>query len=217
MAAMKKRLPTQLVVGLGILLIGGAIVGGEYLLVKGYPAHKAAVREKTLKAISYKNADLGIEMDVAAGIDGKVEPFAGGVRISSSRFWSVGPSLTITSQSNPDRNAEFSPQDLAKWETDGSLQLLPRYHFDRTRINDRDAVLIWQYKNREMQLTARIIAPDHLVEANCTPGSADEELYMAACDDSVKSIKVAGAASPSPPPMDMGIDEVVPSPSPKKH
>jgi hypothetical protein len=209
---MMKNIPTQLIVGLGILLVGGAIVGGEYLLVKGYPAHKEAVKKRTLAPVSYKNDDLGIDLQVAAGIDEKVRPFAGGVRISGSRFWSVGPSLTITSQPNPDQTSEFTPQDLAKWETEGTLQELPRYHFEHARIHDRDAVLIWQYKNREMLLTARIIAPAHLVEANCTPGNADEDLYMLACDESVRTIEIAGPASP-PPPSDI---EVAPNPTPPK-
>jgi hypothetical protein len=40
-------------------------------------------------------------MQVAAGINEKVESFSGGVRIFSPRFWSTGPSLTITKQPNP--------------------------------------------------------------------------------------------------------------------
>jgi len=215
MTTMKKYLPTQLIVGLGILLIGGGIVGGEYFLVKGYPAHREAVEKETLAPTSYKNDGLGFEMQVAAGINEKVELFSGGVRIFSPRFWSIGPSITITSQPNPDQSAEFTPQDLAKWETDGVLHELPRYHFEHTRINDRDAVLILQYKNREMLLTARVISPDHIVEANCTPGRADEDLYMQACDESVRTIKVAGP--PSPPPPTPGVMEIAPNPAPAKH
>ena len=205
---MKKQLPTQLIVGLGILVIGGGIVGGEYLLVKWYPTHKAAALELT----DYKNDGLGFEIRVAAGINEKIEPFAGGVRIFSPRFWSIGPSLTITSQPNPDQSSEFTPLDLAKWQTDGVLHELPRYHFEHTRINDRDAVLIWQYKSRAMLLTARVISPDRIVEANCTNGRADEDLYMQACEDSVKTIKVAGP--PSPPPATPGVEAVTPNPTP---
>jgi len=209
MATMKKQIPTQLMVGIGILLVGGGIVGGEYLLVKGYPAHKEAVRKRTLAPIFYKNDDLGFEMQVAAGLDERTESFAGGIRISSSRFWSVGPSLTITSQPNPDQSAEFTPLDLAKWETDGALHELPRYNFEHTQINGRDAVLIWQYKDRAMLLTARIISPAHILEANCTTGSADEELYMLACDQSVRTIKVLG---PPSPPVTSGVNEIAPKP-----
>ena len=208
MATMKKPIPTQVIVGLGILLVGGGIVGGEYFLVKWYPSHRAAVEQETLAPVSYKNDDLGVEIQAAAGINGKAEPFPGGVRIFSSRVWGVGPSIIITSQPNPDQTAEFSPQDLAKWESDGAQHNIPDYHFEHTRINDRDAVLIWQYKGRGMLLTARIISPDHLVEANCSPGNEDQNLYMRACDESVRTIKIAGA--PSPPIPTPGVQEIAP-------
>jgi len=211
---MKTHLPTQLIVGLAILLVGGGIVGGEYFLVKWYPTHKAAVARETLALTDYKNDGLGFEIQVAAGINEKVETFAGGVRVFSPRFWSIGPSLTITSQPNPDQSGEFTPLDLAKWQTDGVIHELPRYHFEHTRINDRDAVLIWQYKDRAMLLTARVISPDHIVEANCTPGRADEDLYMQACEESVRAIKVAGPPSPSSPAA--GVEEAAPSAQPAK-
>ena len=86
MATMKKQIPTQLIVGLGILVIGGGIVGGEYFLVKWYPKHKAAVIQKTLAPTSYKNDGMGLEMQVAAGINEKVESFPGGIRIFSPRI-----------------------------------------------------------------------------------------------------------------------------------
>jgi hypothetical protein len=210
-----KNVPTQLIVGLGILLIGGGIVGGEYFLVKWYPRHRLFVQMETLALTSYKNDGLGIEMQVAAGINEKAEPFLGGVRIFSPRFWSRGPSLTITSQQNLDKSAEFTPQDLAIWETDGVQHNLRNYQFEHSRINDRDAVLIWQHKNHAMLLTARIISPDHIVEANCTPGNAEEGLYLQACEESVRTIKVAGP--PSPPPPSMGGMEILPSPAPAKH
>jgi hypothetical protein len=205
---MKKRVPTQIIVGLGILLIGGGLVGGEYFLVKWYPGHKAAVEKATLAPTPYKNDDLGFEIQVAAGINKKVESFAGGVRIFSPSFLSAGPTLTITSRPNPDGTAAFTPQELAIWESDGAQHHLPRYEFEQTRINDRDAVLIWQEKNRAMLLTAKVISPAHIVEADCTPGSSDERLYMQACDESVRTIKVAGP--PSPPPPTPGVEEIPP-------
>ena len=211
---MKKHVPTQLIVGLGILLIGGGIVGGEYFLVKRYPSHKTAVINETLALTPYKNDGLGFEMKVAAGIYEKVETFSGGVRIFSPSFWSTGPSITITSQPNPSQSGEFSPQDLAIWETDGVTHNLPSYHFERARINDRDAVLIWQSKNRKMVLTTRIISPDRIIEAECTPGSAEEDLYMQACDESVRTIKVEGPPSPAPA---TGLEEIAPNPSPAEH
>jgi len=200
---MSKKVPTQLIVGLGILLVGGGIVGGEYLLVRWYPHHTEAVREETLKPVTYKNDALGIQIEVSQGFYGRVDTFTGGVRIVRPKFWSIGPSITITSQPNPDQSAEFTPQVLAKWETLGVTEDLPRFRFEHTRIDNRDAVLIWQYKDRAMLLTARIIAPDHIVEANCTPGRADEDLFMQACNESLRTIKVAGPASPPPAPAEV--------------
>jgi hypothetical protein len=208
MAPMRK-LPTQVVVGLGILIVGGGIVGGEYFLVKWYPRHTEAVKAATLRPVPYKNDSLGIDMQVAAGFNKKVESFAGGVRIYAPKFWSIGPSITLTVQPNPDQAAEFTPQVLAKWQTLGVTEDLPRYHFEHTSINKRDAVLIWQYKARAMLLTVRIISPDRIVEADCTPGRADEDLYMQACDESLRTIKVAGPESP--PPVTSGVMEFTPA------
>ncbi len=216
MTAMKSQIPTQLIVGLGILLVGGGIIGGEYFLVKWFPRHKLAVKEETLKLAPYQNRSLGVEMQVAAGFNDKVESFPGGVRIYSPRFWSIGSSITLTSQPNPDQSTEFTPQVLAKWQTDGVTQDLPRYHFEHSRINNRDAVLIWQYKDRAMLLTARFISPDRIVEADCTPGRADEDLFMQACDETLRTIKVAGPESP--PPVVPGVMEINPAEqTPKKH
>ena len=206
---MRKQIPTQLVVGLAILVIGGGIVWGEYFLVKWYPSHQEVVKKETLQLLPYKNDSLGIEMQVAAGFYEKVEPFAGGVRIVAPRFWSIGPSVRLTSQPNPDQSTEFTPQVLAKWQTLGVTEEIPRYHFERTRLNNRDAVLIWQYKDRAMALTARIISPDRIVQADCTPGRADEDLYMQACDESLRTIKVAGPESP--PPLTPGVMELTPA------
>jgi hypothetical protein len=200
---MKQAIPTQLYVGSLILVIGGALVGGEYLLVKWYPGHRERVRDDVLSLLPYHNDVLGIDMQVAQGIYGKVEGFPGGVRILRPKFWSIGCSLTITSQPNPDQSPEFSPQVLAKWETQGVIQELPRYHFEHTKIQSRDAVLIQQYKDRSMLLTARVISPDRIIEADCTPGAEDEDLYMEACEESLRTIKLAG---PQPP--------LTPSPSP---
>jgi len=214
---MKKHIPTQLIIGLGILLVGGGIVGGEYLLVKWYPKHKEAVEKETLAPTSYKNDSLGFEMQVAAGLNEKAESFSGGVRIFSPRLWTTGPSITITSQPNLDKSDDFTPQELAIWQTDGVQHNLWRYDYEHTQINDRNAVLIWQYKNHAMMLTARVISPDHIVEANCTPGSADEILYMEACKESVLTIKVAGPPSPQAQPPTPGVIDIGPTPSSVKH
>jgi hypothetical protein len=182
-----------------VIVFGGAgALGAEYLLVKWYPRHQQRVADQVLALLPYRNDSLGVEMQVAAGIYGKVEGFPGGVKIYRSKFWSVGPSLTITSQPNPDNAAEFSPQILAKWESQGAIEEIPRYHFERTKINNRDAVLISQLGHRTMLLTVHIISPERVVEADCTPGLADEDLYMQACRSSVETMRVAGPEAPPP-------------------
>ena len=196
---MKKEIPTQLIVGLGILLIGGGVMGGEYYLVKWLPRHKAAVREETLQPVPYKNDKLGIELQIASGFMGDTEDFAGGVRIIRPKFWGIGPSLTITSQPNPEGTFEFDPKLLAKWQTDGIYQELPRYRFSRTKINNRDAVLLSQYRDRSMLLTTRVISSERIIEIDCSPGQEDEDLYVDACNETVHSLKVAGPEPPPPP------------------
>ena len=188
---------TQLWLLLVIVLGGAGALGAEYLLVKWYPRHQQRVADEVLTLLPYRNDSLGVQMQVAAGIYGKVEGFPGGVKIYRPKFWSVGPSLTVTSQPNPDNAAEFSPQILAKWESQGAIEEIPRYHFERTKISNRDAVLISQSRDRTMLLTAHVISPERVVEADCTPGLADEDLYMQACQRSVETIRVAG---PEPPP-----------------
>lgn len=207
----------QLVVGFLILLVGCGILAGEYFAVKWYPRYQQRVTQETLRLLPYRNDTLGIEMQVAAGLYGAVENFPGGVRIQRPKFWSIGPSLTITSQPNPDQSPEFSPQILAKWETQGTLEELPRYRFEHSKINNRDAVLVWQFKDRAMLLTARVISPDRIVEADCTPGMADEPLYLQACETSLLTIKVAGPESA--PTATPGVLELTPAtrvrPSPR--
>jgi hypothetical protein len=198
---MKREISTQLLVALGIVLLGGGILGGEYFLVKWYPRHQRRVQEEALKLLPYRNDSLGIEMQVAAGLYGEVENFPGGVRITRPKFWSIPPSLTITSQPNPDGTFEFSPQIMAKWQTQGTYEDIPRYHFEHTRINNRDAILIWQYKNRAMLLTVRVISSERLIEMYCTPGREDEELFMQACESTVHTLKVAGPEPPPPVPL----------------
>ena len=205
---MKKETSLQLIVGLVIVLGGASFLGIEYFLVKWYPRHQLQVVENTLKQFPYRNATLGIEMQVATGLYGTVEDFPGGVRIQRPKFWSVGPSLTITSQPNPDQTAEFSPEVLAKWQTRGTLEEIPRYQFDHRRINGRDAVLIRQFKGRSMLLTLRAISPERIIEANCTPGAANEMVFLRACEDSLRSLEILGAASPTTP--STGIIELVP-------
>jgi hypothetical protein len=114
------------------------------------------------------------------------------VKIYHPQFWGTGPALTITSAANIDHSLELSPQDLAKWETDGVIKQIARYHFEHTQLAGRDAVLLRQYTGRDMLLTAHAISPDHIVMAECTTGSGDPELLVQACDETLRTLKVAG-------------------------
>jgi len=214
---MKWEVRAELVVALAIVVIGGGLVGGEYYLVKWYPGHKQRVAEEMLKLLPYQNDDLGIKLRVSAGFYAKIDSFAGGVKIYRPKLWSDAPSLTITSQPNPDQATEFSPQVLAVWETDGVTHELPRYRFDHLQINGRDAVLIARYKGRSMHLTARVISPERVIEADCTPGGDDEDLYMQACAETLRTLEVRGPMPPPPPLEPGGVQEVMPSQvSPKR-
>ena len=51
--------------------------------------------------------------------------------------------------------------------------------------------------------------------ADCTPGSAEEALYLQACEESLRTIKVAGPPSPESGPS--GGMEILPGPPAKKH
>jgi hypothetical protein len=212
---MKKEIPMQLTVGLGILAIGAMLLGGEFIWVRWAPVHRQHVFDETLKQIPFHNDALGIDVQVAAGIYGKSESFPGGVRISRLGFFGKGPTLTITSEPNLDHTFEFTPEAVAKWMTDGDYLSIPRYHFDQSKIEGRDAVIIRRYKDHAMLTTARIISSDRFIVAECSTGGDDEELYLQACDDTVRSIKVAGAEPP--PKTAPGLDEVLaPTPSSPK-
>ena len=204
---MKKQIPFQLILAVSILIVGGGLVGGEYLLVKWYPGHHQRVSEETLKQRPYHNDALGIDIQIANGLFGNIETFPGGVKISRPKFWSIGPSLTITSQPNPDQTWEFSPEVLAKWESRGAVEDLPLYHLEHAKINNRDAMLIRQLKGRTMHLTARIICRERIIEADCSCGGEDEILYMEACDETLRTIKAAGAEPPPAP----GVVELSPA------
>lgn len=208
-----KKLSMQAKFMLGIILVGGGALAAEYILVKWYPYYQGYKANKVLEALPYQNASLGIEMQVAKGIYGKVDDFPGGVRIYRSHLFSRGPVLIITSQSNPSSADEFSPQLLANWQTAGTYHQIPDYRFEHKKIQGRDAVMIWQSAEHARVLpaisfnvsstenpvlvTAHIISPEHIVEVNCRPGSSDPAVLLRACEESIQSIKVSG-----PPPQE---------------
>ncbi len=205
---MKKPIPAQLIVALAILVLGGGALGGEYFLVKWYPSHRQRVADETLKPVPFRDDSLGIEMQVATGIYGKVESFRGGLKIYRTKFWGVGPSLTIFSEPNPDGASEFSPQVLAKWQTEGTYKEIFRYDFEHTKVMDRDAVFIRQWKDRGMILSARIISPDRIIEAECSPGGENEALYLQACDSTLRTLKLPGPAPSAITPPTLELEKV---------
>ncbi|HEV2234116.1 MAG TPA: hypothetical protein VGV68_12005 [Terriglobia bacterium] len=204
---MKREIPTQLYVGLGILLIGGIFLGVEYFLVKWTPLHKQRVADAALKPLPYHNDSLGVDMQVAAGIYGKVENFPGGAKIFRPRWWGSGPSITLTSEPNVDHATEFSQEILAKWETDGVLGNISNYHFDHTQITNRDAVLIQRPRGHSIILTAHVISPERIIVAECSTGDADPALFLGACDESLRTLKIAG---PEPPAGKPALEDVNP-------
>ncbi|HEY6292049.1 MAG TPA: hypothetical protein VI455_10900 [Terriglobia bacterium] len=206
---MKLRLPTQLIVALAIVVVGGGALGGEYLLVRWYPQHQQNVMDAAQKLLPYRNDGLGLDMRVAAGIYGKVVDSPGGVRIYRPKLFGDGPSLTITSQPNPDGAVDFSQEILAQWETRGALQTIPRFRFEHTQINGRNAALVWQLAQKnEMLLTAHLISPDRIIEVDCTPGMEDEDTYLQACDSTIHAINMTGPPTPQEKPT---LEEVKPA------
>ncbi len=168
-------------------------MGLEYFLVKMYPAYQQKKITRFSQLLPYANEDMGIEMKIAEGIFGDVEKFAGGVRVRRKSFWSVGPSISITSRPNPDGSNEFAPTLLAQWQTRGIYEKIPQYRFWHTEIHGRDAVLIRLYEGRSIHLRGKIISPERIVELDCTPGQEDEELFLKLCEETIRSVTIPGA------------------------
>lgn len=175
------------------------VLGGEFLLARWYPGHHQREVNETLRMQPYSNDAFGIQMQVANGIAGKIEVLPGSLRISHPIFWGQGPSISITSEPNPSSATEFSAQTIAETETEGVRNGLLGFQFDHTQINGRDAMITERYDSvrRWMVVTARIIAPDRIVQAVCTTGGEDQAVYVPACENSVRTIQLAG--SPPPP------------------
>ncbi|MGH9446324.1 MAG: hypothetical protein ACRD3O_11445 [Terriglobia bacterium] len=184
-----------------IIAIAGAIIlGVEYLGIRWLPGHRERSVEAVLEQLPYQNNGLGIKMQIAAGIYGKVENQPTGVTIYRSKLFGAGPSITVTSQPNTTSSSQFSPQLIAQLETAGVRDKITGYQFEHLTLDQRDAVLISQYNTRKRSLdfTARVMAPDRIVQAVCTTGSANPDLYSQACDESLRSIQVAGPPSNLP-------------------
>lgn len=208
---MKFHLSTQSILALAILVGGGGLVGGEYFFVRWYPAHKQRVADEALTLVPYGNTGLGVSIEVAKGIYEKADVLPGEVKLSRPSLSGGGPSLTIKSEANPDGASEFSPQALAIWQTDGSTYKIPHYEYEHTRVMDRDAVIIHRPRGSSMVETLHVISPTRIVEAECTNGNADVALYIEACDESLRTLKVEG-----PPSAPEAAPEAVKKQKPKK-
>ncbi len=181
-----------------ILIIAGVIIlGSEYLMARWYPSHEQRVADAALQLLPYQNDGLGVQMKIAAGIYGKVDVYPGGIKIYRPSVFEAGPSITLTLQPNETGLSEFSPQTLAQWETAGVQNELSGYQFEHLTINKRDAVMMWQYlpRTQSMLVTARVMAPDRVLEAVCETGSANQAVYTPACNESLKSIVLSGPPS----------------------
>jgi hypothetical protein len=214
---MKKfKIPVQLTVALGIVVIGGGALLTEYSAVKWWPLYRQHVQDKMTELLPYQNDSLGVKMQVARSIYGRVEDFPGGTKIYRRGVFHSGPVLTLTSQPNPDSAFEFSPQLLADWETRGTYQKIPDYNFEHLKIEDRDAALIWHAQSEGYLVTAHIISPDRIIEADCSTGDDEVAIMLQACQISLKTIQVAG---PMPPPeAPSGVMELRPNQTaPAKH
>ena len=199
------RVSTQFIVSLLIILVGVGALGGEYYLLHWSPRHREQVEEKTLALLPYQNNGLNIQMQVAAGLYGKVQNVPGGVRFSRSAWVGTGPSLTITSQVNPDQAPEFSQLILAQWEAAGTQKSYPNYRFEHEKIHDRDAAVTWQSQGASTLVTAHIITPDRIVEVHCLSGDSDPALLTQACEASIATIQVGGTPTPAPKPQTPGV------------
>jgi hypothetical protein len=199
---MKFRASTQLVVALAIVIVGGGALGAEVLLVKWYPMHHEAVTDALQKMLPYQNPQLGLEMQVAAGIYGKVQDRPNGVRIYRPQVFGPVPELTIVSQPNPDGATEFPADLLAQWETYGATHSILGYVYQQTQINGRNAAVIRQPRNHMVVITAHLISAQRILQVDCVPGADDQDIYVPACDATVFSIKLDPSATPPPPPGD---------------
>lgn len=184
-----------------ILVVAGAIaLTVEFLLVRWYPGHKQRVDAGILRMLPYENNGLGVQMKVASGIYGKVQDSLGSVKIYRPKLFGGGPSITLTSLPNTSGSSQLSPQYLATLQTAGVRNQLIGYQFEHLTLNQRDAVMIWQYQplSRSTNVTARIMAPERLLEVVCSTGSGDQTLYTRACDESLRSIVLTGPPSQLP-------------------
>jgi hypothetical protein len=183
-------------VTIGILVVGAVLLTSEYLLIRWYPGHQERVEQAALKLLPYQNGSMGLQMDIASVLYGKVRDDVNKVTISRWHLIEKGPSITLTTK--PNNAVQFKPELLADLETAGVRDNLLGYQFQHLTLDNRDAYMIWQYDvgSRSLNVTAQVLAPNRLVEAVCNTGSSgNQELYTEACDETLKSIQLSGPPS----------------------
>ncbi len=188
---------TQRKVTIVVLVAGSVLLGSEFLFLRWYPNRAQRIAAALLKQLPYRNAMLNLQMQVASGIYGKVVNEANGVMIYRPKWFGKGPSLAITSQPNPTGASQFPDQEVTNLQTAGEKNHIPGYDCEHVLIAQRDAVLISQYdpQSRSTVITARIMAPDRIVQAVCNTGSKNPDVYSHACEESLQSIQLGGPPS----------------------
>jgi hypothetical protein len=192
---MKVQISGQRKVTIGILVIGAALLSTEFFFIRWYPGHQERVQQGALKLFPYQNSAMGLQMDLAAALYGKVRDGGKDVTISRWKLFGKGPSVTISLK--PNSSSQFTPELLANLETQGVKNNLLGYQFQHLILGTRDAILIWQYdeRSRSMNVTAQVLAPDRMIQAVCNTGSGDQDLYTEACNETLKSIQLTGPPS----------------------
>jgi hypothetical protein len=195
----KINISGQRKVTIGILVVGAILLSAEFLLIRWYPGHQERSQQQALKLFPYQNSAMGLQMDVAACLYGRVrDSGVKGIKISRWGLFGKGPSITISLK--PNSSAQFTPELIAQLETAGVRENLLGYQFQHVTLGSRDAILIWQYDehSRSMNVTAQVLAPDRMIEAVCNTGTGDQDLYTEACNESLKSIQLSGPPSNLP-------------------
>jgi hypothetical protein len=195
---MKIQISGQRKVTIGILVIGAALLSAEFLIIRWYPGHQERAQQQALRLLPYQNSAMGLQMDIAAALYGKVRDHGKEITISRWKLFGKGPSITILLK--PNSSSQFTPELLAQLETAGVRNNLLGYQFQHVTLGTRDAILIWQYdeRSRSMNVTAQVLAPDRMVQAVCNTGTGDQDLYTEACNESLKSIQLTGPPSNLP-------------------
>lgn len=194
-----RAVSSQRKVTVGIVIVGAVLLTSEFLLIRWYPGHKDRANQQALKLLPYQNSPMGLQMDIAATLYGRVRNGANQIEISRWHLFGRPPSITISLK--PNHSTQFTPELLADLETAGVRNNLLGYQFQHVTLGDRDAVLIWQYDppTRSMNVTAQVLAPDRMIQAVCNTGSGgDQDLYTEACNETLKSIQLSGPPSNLP-------------------